>query len=57
MELMKSLVYEIKLQTLAEVTGHIFVAAVHIRNDGTMLCRPTGSLLKGARSCFSAYFY
>jgi len=32
---LKSLVYEMKLQIVAEVTGHIFDAAAEIRNDST----------------------
>jgi hypothetical protein len=48
---MKSLVYERKSQTVAELTGCFFSATAQIGNDGTMLCRVTTSLLRRARTC------
>jgi hypothetical protein len=43
---MKSLIYKIKLQTVAEITGHVFSVAAQKRNDSIMPCRATNSLLK-----------
>jgi hypothetical protein len=48
---MKSLVYETESQMVAEVTGCIFKATVQMRNDSTMPCRATSSLLKKTRTC------
>jgi hypothetical protein len=46
-----TIVYEIKSQMIAELTGHISDATVQIKNDGSMLCRAISSLLKRSRTC------
>jgi len=36
----------------AELTNHIFGAAVEVRIDGVFLCRATNSVLKSKSTCF-----
>ena len=37
--------------TVAELTGHIFILALHMRNCSIMLCRTSAFLLKSERIC------
>jgi hypothetical protein len=41
----------VKSQTGAELTGHIFIAASHVKNGSTMLGRGPASLLKSKKIC------
>ena len=51
---MKRLVYEIKVDSRAELRDRIFGAAEHIRNHPDIIASATQSLLMRAENCIAA---